>query len=131
MSLTHSIWVQTQENVQFSNLDDLNTALQNLPSFADYFESAGCDVFINQATTKSDWPEYDVGDVLFVNAEYGSDFPGGVAAETWGMFDELAAQVVASHMTHGVLVVRVDIEGNQPEWFKMEPGKASKVEPKF
>lgn len=129
MSLTHTIWVQEQNNVLFDNLDQLNKDLMS-GTMHEYADSSDGDTFITLATADSKWPEFKVGDILFVNEAHNGTDPQ-IASETWGLFGLDSAMVIANHMISGKLVFRVDIEGNQPQWYAMIPGVAKRVNPEF
>lgn len=133
MSLSYLLTVQKEENVVFDDIAAMNQDLRESEAFSEFFMAShnrdDYD-FITQAPTACSFGLFKAGDIAFTNFyEYGNVLYRMV--ETWGMFNEEVAQIIANHMIGGTVVFRVDIEGNDPEWYKCVPGKAAKVEPTF
>lgn len=46
--------------------------------------------------------------------------------DVWGCFDDTEAQRIASYLKSGRMVFRLDIEGNETQYFIIEPNKMTK-----
>src|SRR5690606_38562276 len=121
MGLEIRLSVQQQDNVVFSDLDALNSELSDGPRadmFEDYEDEPN---FIELAANDCPYDSYKKGDIIF----NGRDDNSAASIEVWGWFDDTVRQIIASHLQSGRIVFRLDIEGNSPEWYAVEPGKHS------
>lgn len=118
MGLTVTIGAQKQTNVVFGDLAALNRDLFDGPGIGELLGDYDNHDFIHLENGEIQFQERD-DDAYYKRAS------------VWGCFGLEEAQIIAKHMTAGKLILRMDIEGNEPEWFIIEPGKATKTDDPF
>ena len=118
MGLTVTIGVQKQTDVTFDDLVALN---------ADLFKSDGIGELLGDYENH-DFIHLENGEIQFQDRDSDAYYK---RAEVWGCFGLNEAKIIADHMTSGKLVLRMDIEGNEPKWFMLSPGAAIETDDPF
>jgi hypothetical protein len=76
----------------------------------------------------ADFYKMEDGKLLIPNMfEYDMDGYGS-QCEVWGCYGDIDAKILARHVTAGKIVLMLDIEGNDNEYFVITPGECKHVE---
>lgn len=106
-------------DVKFDSIDVLNKDLMRT-GIGELLEEYPDGQFIRQDAS---------GKLSFFERDDDGAYYEGV--EVWGCFGIVEATVIANHVISGSLILRLNIEGDEIEYFKIEPNFAAKVEPAF
>lgn len=130
MGLQVILNIQSQDNPVF-DLAGMNAHFMQSGVYGGFNElysefSIGDKAYHNSDTYQGPFIVNDVGEVQIANRE--EDYFAGYDSysEVWGCFDDGVAQDMASFLQSGRMVLRLEIEGNETEYFIIEPGKMTK-----
>lgn len=118
MGLTVTIGTQKQTDIAFDDIAALN---------AELFNDTGIGELLGDYDNH-DFVRLENGELQFQDRDSDAYFK---RADVWGCFGLKEAKVIAKHLTAGKLILRKDIEGNEPHWFMISPGNATQTDDPF
>jgi hypothetical protein len=129
MGLQVILNIQSQDNAVF-DLTAMNAHFMK-PGYGSFNElysefTVGEQAYHTQETYQGPFVVNDAGYLKIANREedYFANYDD--YSEVWGCFDDDTARDMSTFMQSGRMVLRLDIEGNETEYFILEPNKMIK-----